>query len=164
MQIETLAREFSYNGAKLADPAPAFTLQQVRDFYSQTYPELTNAEIEGPLIKANRNVYTFRRAVGTKGNSPVKHGDYTLKISTGEDGRTYIAGIAVGIVNATPIDFDDARRKLDEIRAVDCIVPHPVCAYLAELDRFSTAHVCPLLDEEVAFINALHARYCPQPK
>lgn len=42
MQIETLAREFSYNGAKLADPAPTFTLQQVRDFYSQTYPELTN--------------------------------------------------------------------------------------------------------------------------
>ncbi|MCS6474304.1 PRTRC system protein C, partial [Burkholderia thailandensis] len=39
MKIETLAREFSYNGAKLADPAPTFTLQQVRDFYSQTYPE-----------------------------------------------------------------------------------------------------------------------------
>ncbi|WP_155623768.1 PRTRC system protein C, partial [Burkholderia territorii] len=38
MQIETLTREFSYSGAKLADPAPAFTLQQVRDFYSQTYP------------------------------------------------------------------------------------------------------------------------------
>ncbi|RQY60817.1 PRTRC system protein C [Burkholderia stagnalis] len=67
MQIETLAREFSYNGAKLADPAPAFTLQQVRDFYSQTYPELTNAEIEGPVIKGARNIYTFRRAVGTKG-------------------------------------------------------------------------------------------------
>ncbi|WP_414440481.1 PRTRC system protein C [Burkholderia sp. 22PA0099] len=67
MEIQALAREFIYNGAKLADPAPAFTLQQVRDFYSQTYPELTNAEIEGPTVKGNRNVYTFRRAVGTKG-------------------------------------------------------------------------------------------------
>lgn len=67
MEIQALAREFTYNGAKLADPAPAFTPQQVRDFYSQTYPELTNAEIEGPTVKGNRNVYTFRRAVGTKG-------------------------------------------------------------------------------------------------
>ncbi|WP_186145482.1 PRTRC system protein C [Burkholderia gladioli] len=67
MEIQALAREFTYNGAKLADPAPAFSLQQVRDFYSQTYPELTNAEIEGPIVKGNRNVYTFRRAVGTKG-------------------------------------------------------------------------------------------------
>ncbi|PCE32796.1 PRTRC system protein C [Burkholderia ubonensis] len=160
MKIETLAREFSYNGAKLADPAPTFTLHQVRDFYSQTYPELTNAEIEGPVVKGNRNVYTFRRAVGTKGNRALPHGGYTLKLSTSADGRTYIAGIE--IVNH--VNSDDARKKLDEIRAVDCIVPRPVQAYLAELDRFSTAHVCPLLDEEVAFINALHARYCPQPK
>ena len=160
MQIETLAREFSYNGAKLADPAPTFTLQQIRDFYSQTYPELTNAEIEGPVIKGNRNVYTFRRAVGTKGNYALPLSSYTVKLATSADGRTYVAGIAI----ANPDDSDDARRKLDEIRAVDCIVPHPVRAYLAELDRFSSAHACPLLDEEVAFINALHARYCPQPK
>lgn len=160
MQIETLAREFSYNGAKLADPAPTFTLQQIRDFYSQTYPELTNAEIEGPVIKGNRNVYTFRRAVGTKGNYALPLSSYTVKLTTSADGRTYVAGIAI----ANPDDSDDARRKLDEIRAVDCIVPHPVRAYLAELDRFSSAHACPLLDEEVAFIHALHARYCPQPK
>ncbi|WP_063822422.1 PRTRC system protein C [Burkholderia cenocepacia] len=160
MQIETLAREFSYNGAKLADPAPTFTLQQVRDFYSQTYPELTNAEIEGPVIKGNRNVFTFRRAVGTKGTYAPPLSSNTVKLATSADGRTYVAGISI----ANAIDSDDPRRKLDEIRAVDCIVPHPVRAYLAELDRFSTAHVCPLLDEEVTFINALHARYCPQPK
>lgn len=164
MQIETLAREFSYNGAKLADPAPAFTLQQVRDFYSQTYPELTNAEIEGPVIKGNRNVYTFRRAVGTKGHSHLNHGSYTIKTSTTVDGRIYIAGIDVGVAIGWPTDTDSARKKLDEIRAIDCIVPQPVRTYLAELDRFSTAHVCPLLDEEVVFINALHARYCTQPK
>ncbi|NTX44202.1 PRTRC system protein C [Burkholderia cepacia] len=164
MQIETLAREFSYNGAKLADPAPAFTLQQVRDFYSQTYPELTNAEIEGPVIKANRNVYTFRRAVGTKGNSGPDQCARIFVTSSGAEGKIYITGTGVGIHIGRPADSDDACQKLDEIRATDCTIPPPVRAYLAELDRFSTAHVCPLLVEEVAFINALHARYCTQPK
>ncbi|MCA8082738.1 PRTRC system protein C [Burkholderia cenocepacia] len=131
MQIETLAREFSYNGAKLADPAPTFTLQQIRDFYSQTYPELTNAEIEGPVIKGNRNVYTFRRAVGTKGTS-----EATRDISAMVD----------AIINGT------ARP------------PYPIFSYLLDVERFARAHACPLLDEEVAFINALHARYCPLPK
>lgn len=67
MQTETLIREFRYNGARLTDPSPAFSLHQVRDFYGNTYPEIVNAEIEGPEVTGNRNVYTFRRAVGTKG-------------------------------------------------------------------------------------------------
>ncbi|MBR8027802.1 PRTRC system protein C [Burkholderia cenocepacia] len=67
MQTETLIREFRYNGARLTDPSPAFSLHQVRDFYGNTYPEIVNAEIEGPEVIGSRNVYTFRRAVGTKG-------------------------------------------------------------------------------------------------
>ncbi|WP_063814453.1 PRTRC system protein C [Burkholderia cepacia] len=67
MHTETLIREFRYNGARLTDPSPAFSLHQVRDFYGNTYPEIVNAEIEGPEVIGNRNVYTFRRAVGTKG-------------------------------------------------------------------------------------------------
>lgn len=67
MKTETLTREFRYNGAKLTDPSPAFSLQQVRDFYGNTYPEIVNAEIEGPEVVGNKNVFTFRRAVGTKG-------------------------------------------------------------------------------------------------
>jgi PRTRC genetic system protein C len=67
MKTESLSREFRYNGAKLTDPAPSFSLPQVRDFYANTYPEIVNAEIEGPEVLANKNVYTFRRAVGTKG-------------------------------------------------------------------------------------------------
>ncbi|MDR6445569.1 UNVERIFIED_ORG: PRTRC genetic system protein C [Burkholderia sp. 1263] len=68
MKTQALAREFRYNGAKLTDPSPTFTLQQVRDFYANTYPEIVNAEIEGPDVVGNRNVFTFRRAVGTKGS------------------------------------------------------------------------------------------------
>jgi PRTRC genetic system protein C len=67
MKTETLTREFRYNGAKLTDPSPAFSLQQVRDFYGNTYPEIVNAEIDGPEVVGNKNVFTFRRAVGTKG-------------------------------------------------------------------------------------------------
>lgn len=67
MQVQTLTREFRYNGVKLADPSPTFNLQQVQAFYANTYPEIVNAEIEGPEVQGNLQVYTFRRAVGTKG-------------------------------------------------------------------------------------------------
>lgn len=67
MQVQTLTREFRYNGVKLADPSPKFTLQQVRDFYANTYPEIVNAEIEGPDLQGHAQVFSFRRAVGTKG-------------------------------------------------------------------------------------------------
>lgn len=67
MKTTQLTREFSYNGVRLADPSSAFSLEQVRDFYSATYPEILNADIEGPAVQGNQQVYTFRRAVGTKG-------------------------------------------------------------------------------------------------
>ncbi|QNB11584.1 PRTRC system protein C [Paraburkholderia tropica] len=126
MKVETLAREFLYNGARLTDPAPGFSLQQVRDFYANTYPEIVNAEIEGPEVRGNRNVYTFRRAVGTKGCTD---------------------------------QLIDARAQIESVLAAGSIVPQPIRAYLAELDNVASAHVCPLLDEELAFLNALNARY-----
>jgi PRTRC genetic system protein C len=67
VDIQNLTREFNYNGVKLADPSTAFTLIQVRDFYSNVYPEIVSADIEGPKNIGARAIYTFRRAVGTKG-------------------------------------------------------------------------------------------------
>lgn len=67
MDIQTLTREFRYNGVVLADPSPALTLHQVRDFFANVYPEITSADIEGPVQTGAKEVYTFRRAVGTKG-------------------------------------------------------------------------------------------------
>jgi len=67
MQIQELIRTFKYNSVKLADPNPAFTLVQVRDFFANIYPEIISADIEGPEVIGNANVYSFRRAVGTKG-------------------------------------------------------------------------------------------------
>lgn len=67
MDIQTLTREFRYNSVVLADPSPALTLPQVRDFYANVYPEITSADIEGPQQTGAKAIYTFRRAVGTKG-------------------------------------------------------------------------------------------------
>ncbi len=67
MQTTELQREFKYNSVKLADPNPAFTLVQVRDFFANVYPEIISADIEGPEMIGNKQVYSFRRAVGTKG-------------------------------------------------------------------------------------------------
>lgn len=67
MDIQALEREFRYNGVVLADPNNGFSLNQVRDFYANVYPEITSADIEGPVQTGAKAVYTFRRAVGTKG-------------------------------------------------------------------------------------------------
>ncbi len=67
MKIEKLLREFRYNGIVLADPSDTFTLAQVRDFYATVYPEIISADIEGPEQRGAKTIYTFRRAVGTKG-------------------------------------------------------------------------------------------------
>jgi len=64
---QELERIFRYNSVDLIDPGIQFNAEQVRDFYAPTYPEILNAAIEGPEEKDGKLVYTFRRAVGTKG-------------------------------------------------------------------------------------------------
>jgi len=69
MSAETkeLVRTFRYNSVDLPDPRSQYTIEQVRDFYAATYPEIVSAAVEGPEEKDGKLVYTFRRAVGTKG-------------------------------------------------------------------------------------------------
>lgn len=67
MDIQSLTREFRYNGVVLPDPGQMLSLPQVRDFYANVYPEITSADIEGPQQTGAKVIYTFRRAVGTKG-------------------------------------------------------------------------------------------------
>lgn len=71
MAIETaeLKRVFRYNSLTLPDPGPQFSAEKVREMYSATYAEIVNAAIEGPEQKDGTLVYTFRRAVGTKGGA-----------------------------------------------------------------------------------------------
>ena len=60
---------FTDNGqeVKLPDPATTLSPEAVLNFYSQTYPILTTAKIEGPEIKDDAVRYTFVTTIGTKG-------------------------------------------------------------------------------------------------
>jgi PRTRC genetic system protein C len=67
IRVESLERRFSYLGTQLPDPDPSMTVEQVRDVYVNTYPELATAAVEGPSPVNGRLEYTFTRAVGAKG-------------------------------------------------------------------------------------------------
>jgi PRTRC genetic system protein C len=69
MEVKQITRKFTFNGIDLKDPGAALTAEQVKEFYTAVYPELTNAEVEGPEHGDGTETYTFLRAVGTKGNS-----------------------------------------------------------------------------------------------
>jgi PRTRC genetic system protein C len=66
-----LERVFSFKDKeqdiKLADPSPSFSPQAVLNFYAQTYPILTTATIEGPVINEDAVQYKFISQMGTKG-------------------------------------------------------------------------------------------------
>ncbi|MDX8121599.1 PRTRC system protein C [Janthinobacterium sp. GMG2] len=127
MQIEKLIREFRYNGVVLQDPNSTFNLVQVRDFYATVYPEIISADIEGPEQLGAKSVYTFRRAVGTKGcelTSLIRDVGALLHANwlDGEDAE-FIKELqaAVGRNEVTFIDHD-ARVRLAELHSKHCSV------------------------------------------
>lgn len=71
LQVTGLERKFvfEHDGEKieLNDPNPDMEPAQVKKFYANTYPELTNANVEGPEIVGDSASYSFTIAVGTKG-------------------------------------------------------------------------------------------------
>lgn len=67
IEITKLTRKFSFNGADLPDPGAAFTPDEVKDLYSNQYPDLSTAIVNEPSIKGDVATYTFTRNVGTKG-------------------------------------------------------------------------------------------------
>ncbi|KGO93622.1 PRTRC system protein C [Flavobacterium subsaxonicum] len=66
-----LQRVFSFKEKEqliqLADPSPSFSPEAVLNFYAQTYPILTTANIQGPVISNDEVQYTFVTQIGTKG-------------------------------------------------------------------------------------------------
>jgi PRTRC genetic system protein C len=62
-----LVREFNYSGIRLPDPDPAMTPEEVRTLFSAQYPEITTAAITGPEAVGDKLLYSFSRAIGTKG-------------------------------------------------------------------------------------------------
>lgn len=67
MKTTPLKRVFMVNGLRLDDPNPALTPHEVRGFYANAYPDLTNADVQGPDITNGVAAFTFHRSVGTKG-------------------------------------------------------------------------------------------------
>lgn len=62
-----LARVFKYNSIQLDDPDPKMSAEDVKQFYANIYPELTQATIDGPNIEEEGESYEFRKLAGTKG-------------------------------------------------------------------------------------------------
>lgn len=67
LQIQGLKRQFNYGNKKLVDPGQEMSPEEVMQFYSATYPELTTSNVHGPNIQGDVAVYEFKTTVGTKG-------------------------------------------------------------------------------------------------
>lgn len=51
----------------LPDPDDRLDVESVRSLYAATYPEITTAALTGPEAVDGKLVYTFTKAIGTKG-------------------------------------------------------------------------------------------------
>lgn len=67
MTIENTSRLFRYAGITLPDPDGRLDVESVRSLYAATYPEITTAALTGPETVDGKLVYTFTKAIGTKG-------------------------------------------------------------------------------------------------
>jgi PRTRC genetic system protein C len=67
MTIDTMAREFRYDGLRLPDINEKLSVDEVKIAYSATYPEITTAVVTGPEAIGDKLVYHFTKAIGTKG-------------------------------------------------------------------------------------------------
>jgi PRTRC genetic system protein C len=66
-EVSKLTRQFKHGDKSLEDPNPDWNTKQVMDFYSGTYPELVNSNLDGPEIVGSEMIYTVSTKTGTKG-------------------------------------------------------------------------------------------------
>ncbi len=75
VKLKILDKVFEYGSIKL-DPVPGMDdPEDVKEFYSNIYPELTQATIEGPDIRGGKEYYVFKKTAGTKGISVIDIAD-----------------------------------------------------------------------------------------
>jgi PRTRC genetic system protein C len=153
MQVQELLREFKYNSVVLTDPNSTFSLAQVRDFYSSVYPDILNAEIEGPDAKGNKNVYTFRRAVGTKGTNQ--------RDSAPQSVLAPIVFHTSGNVNCLTEDHGNRRFWPISLEQENLALIRPnVPLSQLILDLAALLHINWLDDSDVSFVKTQHERIC----
>lgn len=180
MQLQELARAFKYNSVPLSDPNPNLTLPQVRDFYASVYPELVSAEIEGPELNGNKQTYTFRRAVGTKGAEALRPAPYKrAAIAIGsDDGQamkiTHLSGWAATLPNKDNcdrrfmvLDFDLLITQINDLSSLADI------GWFAGVElnlidkakaRLDYSHVNKLSRQDMVQIGILHAEHCSRTR
>ena len=68
LNVTGMKRVFKFGTRELKDPDKNMTPDEVMQFYSATYPELTTSNVHGPKVDDNqRAVYEFKTTIGTKG-------------------------------------------------------------------------------------------------
>ena len=67
MKAKPLSRYFEFNGARLPDPNPSLSVEEVRALYAHQYPDIATAAITGPEAVGDKLRYLFSRAIGSKG-------------------------------------------------------------------------------------------------
>ncbi len=51
LKVESLPREFYFNGTRIPDPAPQMTAEEIRDLLTPTYPEIATAHPFEPMAR-----------------------------------------------------------------------------------------------------------------
>jgi PRTRC genetic system protein C len=67
LDVKDLERVFVYNNETLMDVNPNMTPEEVMNFYNDTYPDLINGLVQGPVLREDKAFYSFKVIVGTKG-------------------------------------------------------------------------------------------------
>ena len=67
MQASVVAREFTFNGVRIPDPAKSLSPEEVRSVLATLYPDIATASITGPEAVGDKLRYNFVRAIGAKG-------------------------------------------------------------------------------------------------
>lgn len=65
--VNVLSRIFKFKEKNLEDINPSFSPEQILSFYSNTYPELTNAHLIDIGVNGKNYEYEFKTVAGTKG-------------------------------------------------------------------------------------------------
>jgi PRTRC genetic system protein C len=125
--VQKLQRSFAYNGIALPDPGCELSPEQVRDVYSATYPEITTASIEGPEQKGDRLIYTFRRAVGTKGSlSANAQRTSRIVVRRRDDGLSYVEPQSAVMYAGGALDYRLGTMGQVDRSALACCPPQGV--------------------------------------
>ena len=66
-QFTASPRVFVHGAARLPDPDPDMSPQEVLRHYARNYPDLNTGAVEGPVQIDGESVFTFKRGIGVKG-------------------------------------------------------------------------------------------------